>query len=163
MKTHHFSLFVAVLLISTSAFAQSAAQKSFEQLKGLAGSWEGTLDGQTMHVSLRVTSKGNALMHEMRGEGPDDPITVFHLDGDRLLLTHYCTAGNQPRMQATASPDRKTLAFDFVDATNLAAHANHMQRLVIRVLSRDHHVEEWTFLENGKETTDRLDVHRLKS
>src|SRR5579862_942377 len=108
MKTHRISLFLAMLLISTACLAQSAAQKSFEQLKALAGSWEGNLDGQTLHVSLRVTSTGNALLHEMKSAGQDDPITLFHLDGDRLLLTHYCDAGNQPRMLATISPDGKT-------------------------------------------------------
>jgi hypothetical protein len=98
MKTRRIRVLLALLLISTAALGQSIAQKSFEQLKALAGSWEGTIDGQPLHVSLRVTSMGNALLHEMRGTGPDDPITLFHLDGDRLLLTHYCDAGNQPRM-----------------------------------------------------------------
>src|ERR1700761_319403 len=119
MRMRRLILTLALLLLSTAAFAQSAAQTSFEQLKALAGSWEGTFDGQPMHVTLRVTSKGNALMHEMRGPGPDDPITMFHLDGQRLLLTHYCDAGNQPRMAATISPDGKTIVFDFLEATNL--------------------------------------------
>ena len=164
MKTHHFSLFFAVLSISTSAFAQSAAQKSFEQLKGLAGSWEGTLDGQTMHVSLRVTSKGNALMHEMRGEGPDDPITVFHLDGDRLLLTHYCDAGNQPRMVATISPDGKSIVFDFVEATNLlSSQMGHMQRVTFTFIDSDHHTEKWEFaMTDGKQMGGLLDLKRAK-
>jgi hypothetical protein len=164
MKTHRFSVFVAVLLISTSAFAQSAAQKSFEQLKALAGSWEGTLEGQTMHVSLRVTSKGNALMHEMRGEGPDDPITVFHLDGDRLLLTHYCDAGNQPRMVATISPDGKSIVFDFVEATNLlSSQMGHMQRVTFTFIDPDHHTEKWEFaMTDGKQMGGMLDLKRAK-
>src|SRR4051794_5997192 len=104
MKTRRLTLALVLLFLSTAAFAQSAAQKSFDQLKTLEGSWEGTFEGQPMQVTLRVTSNGNALMHEMRGAGPDDPITMLHLDGDRLLLTHYCDAGNQPRMVATISP-----------------------------------------------------------
>src|SRR5271169_6764690 len=114
MNTRRFTLPFALLLLSTAALAQSSAQKSFEQLKALAGSWEGAMDGQPLHVSLRVTSMGNALLHEMKGAGPDDPITLFHLDGDRLLLTHYCDAGNQPRMVATISPDGKTIVFNFI-------------------------------------------------
>jgi hypothetical protein len=164
MKTRRFSLLFAVLLISTSAFAQTAAQKSFEQLKGLAGAWEGTLGGETMHVSLRVTSKGNALMHEMRGSGPDDPITLFHLDGERLLLTHYCDAGNQPRMVATISPDGKEIVFNFLEATNLlSSQMGHMQRVTFTFIDPDHHTEKWEFaMTDGKQMGGLLDLKRTK-
>jgi hypothetical protein len=164
MKTRRFNLFLAVLLVSTAAFAQSAAQKSFEQLKALAGSWEGTLDGQTLQVSMRVTSKGNALLHEMRGSGPDDPITLFHLDGERLLLTHYCDAGNQPRMVATISPDGKTIVFDFVDATNLlSSQMGHMQRVTFTFIDSDHHTEKWEFaMAGGKQMGGLLDLKRVQ-
>ena len=97
-----------VILLTTVAFAQSDAQKSFDKLKSLAGPWEGRLttvpptpeaDGKLAKVSLRVTSMGNALMHEMKIEGrTDDPITMLYLDTERLMLTHYCDAGNRPRM-----------------------------------------------------------------
>src|SRR5207245_7310483 len=129
MKSHRFMLSVVLLSVvlmslSTVAFAQtmkmtdvqkSDAKKSFDQLKTLAGSWEGhvstlppraEIEGKLMQVTLRVTSMGNALMHEMTGAGrPDDPITMLYLDGDRLLLTHYCDAGNRPRMVGKMSPD----------------------------------------------------------
>ena len=164
MKTSRTSLFLVMLLISTACLAQSAAQKSFEQLKALAGSWEGNLDGQPLHVSLRVTSTGNALLHEMKGAGPDDPITLFHLDGDRLLLTHYCDAGNQPRMLATISPDGKTIVFNFVDATNLqSSQMGHMQRVTFSFIDSDHHSEKWEFaMANGKQMGGLLDLKRAK-
>jgi hypothetical protein len=164
MKTRRFSLVLAVLLVSTAAFAQSVAQKSFEQLKALAGSWDGSLDGQPLHVSLRVTSMGNALMHEMRGAGPDDPITLFHLDGDRLMLTHYCDAGNQPRMVATISPDGKEIVFNFVEATNLlSSQMGHMQRVTFTFIDSDHHTEKWEFaMADGKQMGGLLDLKRTK-
>jgi len=162
MKTRGITLPCILLLLTTGALAQSAAQKSFEQLKALAGSWEGTIDGQEMHVSLRVTSMGNALIHEMTGKGPDDPITMFHLDGDRLFLTHYCDAGNQPRMVGTASPDGKTITFDFVDATNLlSSQAGHMARVTFTFIDTDHHTEKWDFeMANGKQMGGLLDLKR---
>ena len=153
-----------LLLGSTAASAQSSAQRSFDQLKTLAGSWEGTLDGETMHVSLRVTSMGNALLHEMKGKGPDDPITMFHLDGDRLMLTHYCDAGNQPRMVATVSPDRKTIVFDFQEATNLlSTQEGHMQRVTFTFIDPDHHTEKWEFaVADGKQLGGLLDLKRTR-
>ena len=164
MKTRRFTLSLILLLISTAGLAQSAAQKSFEQLKALAGSWEGTMDGQPMHVSLRVTSRGNALMHEMKGAGPDDPITLVHLDGERLLLTHYCDAGNQPRMVATISPDGKTIVFNFLEATNLlSSQMGHMQRVTFTFIDSDHHTEKWEFaMADGKQMGGLLDLKRTK-
>lgn len=117
MKSLSFVLSLAVLSVCL-AFAQSDAhmsaaspekpesdaQRSFDKLKTLAGSWEGIVttvppeadvSGKAAHVSMRVTSSGNALMHEATSPArSDDPLTVFYLDGDRLLLTHYCDGGN---------------------------------------------------------------------
>src|SRR5438128_10066688 len=114
----------ALVLLSVVAFAQSDAQKSFDKLKTLAGSWEGrgttvpsepAIDGKLMTVTFRTTSMGNALMHEMRGAGrPDDPITMLYVDQDRLLLTHYCDAGNRPRMTGKLSADGKAIEFEFL-------------------------------------------------
>jgi hypothetical protein len=162
MKVRGVMLPLAVLLVSSAGFAQSAAQKSFEQLKSLAGSWDGTLDGQPMHVTLRVTSMGNALMHEMKGAGPDDPITMFNLDGDRLMLTHYCDAGNQPRMAAKVSPDGKTIVFDFLEATNLqSSQMGHMQRVTFTFIDANHHTEKWEFaMADGKQMGGLLDLKR---
>jgi hypothetical protein len=164
MKTHRFMLSLTMLLFCSAALAQSAAQKSFDQLKTLEGSWEASLDGQPLHVTLRVTSKGNALMHEMKGAGPDNPITMFHLDGDRLMLTHYCDAGNQPRMVATISPDGKTIVFDFVEATNLlTSQMGHMQRVTFTFIDSDHHTEKWEFaMAGGKQMGGLLDLKRSK-
>lgn len=164
MKTRGILLTLILWSLAAGALAQAPAQKAFDQLKSLAGTWEGTIDGRVMHVSLRVTSMGNALIHEMKGDGPDDPITMFHLDGDRLLLTHYCDAGNQPRMAATVSPDGKTITFDFVDATNLlSSQQGHMQRVTFTFLDPDHHTEKWEFaMANGKQMGGLIDLKRTK-
>src|SRR5215471_9094116 len=133
MKCLRFVL-VVLLSLSAVAIAQSAApsdaQKSFTQLKALAGTWKGPVTAtppqqdwgnKPVWISLRVTSRGNALVHEMKEPGTpddpnhDDPITMLYVDGDRLYLTHYCDAGNRPRMVAKTSADGKTLEFDVVD------------------------------------------------
>src|SRR5579859_1940764 len=165
MKIGRITLSAVLMLISTAALAQSDAQKSFEQLKTLAGSWEGSMDGQPLQVSLRVTSMGNTLMHEMTGAGrPDDPITTFHLDGSRLMMTHYCDAGNQPRMVGTVSPDGKTITFNFLEATNLlSSQEGHMQHVVFHLIDANHHTELWEFaMANGKQMGGLLDLRRTK-
>jgi hypothetical protein len=190
MKSLRFMLYVVLLSLSTVAFAQSAqksavapvptdAQKSFTQLKTLAGTWEASIttdppvpemgNGLIGQVSLRVTSRGNALVHEMSQAGkPDDPakydhpVTMFYLDGDRLLLTHYCDAGNRPRMAARVSPDGKTVEFDFLDVAGSTKYG-HMQHAVFTFIDANHHTEDWTFAMPGdKLMRAHLDLQRVQ-
>ena len=170
MKTHRSMFTIAVLsfatmLFATTAFAQPDAQKSFDTLKSLAGTWDGTvtatppqqdmMNGAQMQATLRVTSRGNALVHEMKDpKNPDDPtkydhpVTMLYLDNDRLLLTHYCDAGNRPRMAARVSPDGKKIEFDFLDVAGSVADG-HMNHAVFTVIDANHHTEDWTYLMPG--------------
>jgi hypothetical protein len=147
---------------------QSPAQPAFDQLKTLAGHWTGNvaMEGQQipLDVTLRVTSMGNTLMHEMKGPSPDDPITMFTIDGDKLVLTHYCDAGNQPHMVGTVSPDGKTYTYDFVSAANLLpTQHGHMQHVVFTLIDPDHHTEKWEFaMADGKTMGGVIDLHRAK-
>ncbi len=146
MKTVRVALPVVLLVLATAALAQSDAQKSFDQMKTLAGTWEGHItavpadpqvDGKTIQLTLRVTSMGNAIMHEMKVEGrPDDPITMFYLDGDRLMLTHYCDAGNRPRMTGKATADGKAVDFEFLDVAGSTQYGHMHQRIPLHSESR---------------------------
>lgn len=162
MKPVRIAITLLFVLATTAAFAASGAQKSFEELKSLNGSWEGkTASGEPVLIDYRVTSNGSALMSEIKGK--EDMISMFNLDGGRLLLTHYCSAGNQPRMVASASPDGKTITFDFLDATNLASpDAGHMNRVVLSILDANHHTEEWIYNDHGKEMKEAFDLWRKK-
>jgi hypothetical protein len=178
MKSVRFMLPIALMALTTVALAQSNAQKSdaeksFDKLKMLAGSWEGhvtattppqgDIEGKTVHATLRVTSMGHAIVHEMTGEGrPDDPITMLYLDGDRLLLTHYCDAGNRPRMVGKSSPDGNTVEFDFLDVAGSTEYG-HMQHAVFTYVDANHHSEDWTFLLPGdKSMHAHMDLERTK-
>jgi hypothetical protein len=162
MKSRYISISLLIVLAASYAFAGSAANISFEQLKSLDGSWEGKgSNGEPVQVSYKVTSNGSALMSEIKGK--EDMISMFNLDGDRLLMTHYCAVGNQPRMVASPSPDGKTITFHFLDVTNLATpDAAHMNRLVISMAEANHHTEEWVYNDHGKEMKEVFDLWRKK-
>lgn len=138
--------------------APSDSQKAFDTLKTLAGSWVGRLttfpaepsvDGNFAQFSLRVTSLGNAFVHEMSISGrADHPLTMFYRDADRLLLTHYCDAGNRPRMVATLSPDGKTLNFEFLDLAG-GNEYGHMHHATFTFIDENHHTEDWTYMVPG--------------
>lgn len=116
-----------------------------------------------MQVMLRATSMGNALMHEARSAArPDDPVTMFYLDGDRLLLTHYCNAGNRPRMTGTMTPDGKTLEFQFLDIAG-GTQYGHMDHAVFTFIDANHHIEDWTYIKPGdKSVHAHFDLVRSK-
>jgi hypothetical protein len=69
-------------------------------------------------ITWQLISGGSVLMESMEEESI---VTMYHVDKDRLMLTHYCSAHNQPRMEGQVSDDGKTFTFDFLDATNLPA------------------------------------------
>lgn len=151
------------LIFSASfVFADSDAHKSFALLKGMEGTWEGkSSDGRPVQVTFRMTAGGSALMSEIHGNGPENMITMFHMDGDRLLITHYCGAGNQPRMKVIAS-DPKSVSFEFFDGTNIGPGDAHMQHVTFIQTDTDHHVEEWGFLDHGKEMKTVFTLKRVK-
>lgn len=196
MKSPRFALSIvlmsALMSLSAVAFAQSDAhahkavdnpapmsdaQKSFDTIKALAGTWTAKLtldpplpemdDKVPGEISMRVTSRGNALVHEMYAVGvPDDPtrydhpLTMLYLDGDRLTLVHYCDAGNRPRMVARPSPDGKTVEFDFVDISG-GTQRGHMHHAVFTVIDANHHTEDWTYMMPGdKPMHAHFDLHR---
>ncbi len=77
--------------------------------------------------------------------------------------THYCSAHNQPRFRAVAGSDPNVILFEFKDATNLATpDAPHMDHVKFTIIDADHHIEEWSYLDNGKIATGRFDFRRKK-
>jgi hypothetical protein len=159
---------------SSVAPAPSEAQKSFTTLKSLAGEWEGPvtvpdapeMSGAKMHASLRVTSRGNALVHEFQEAGTpldatkyDHPVTMLYVDGDQLTLVHYCDAGNRPRMTGKMSPDGKTIEFEFKDISGNPDY--HMHHSVFTVIDANHHTEDWTFMMKDKPIHAHFDLHRI--
>ena len=155
-------LLLFVLMSAAAAVAQSDAQKAFNTIKNMSGTWVfQASDGKSTDVNFKTVSAGSAVMSEIQVPN-EDMISMFHLDGpNKLLLTHYCTAGNQPRMVATLSQNGKVLTFNFVDATNLeTSDAAHMTRVVFTLVDDNHHTEEWTFVDHGKERKELFDLHR---
>jgi hypothetical protein len=180
MKSLGFTRTLVLMLLSAVAFGQSDAQKSFDQMKSLAGEWEGVVsavppsemvpDGTKLHVTMRITSRGNALVHEMQAPGTpldptkyDHPLTMIYLNNDQLNLVHYCDAGNRPHMTARKSADGKTVEFDFVDLSG-GNEYGHMYHAVFTTIDDNHHTEDWTFLMPGdKPMHAHMDLVRAKN
>jgi hypothetical protein len=85
------------------------------------------------------------------------------VDAGRLLLTHYCDADNRPRMIGKASPDGKTVEFDFMDISGNLQYG-HMHHAVFTFIDENHHIEDWTFTtpDNGS-VRAHFDLQRATS
>jgi len=188
MKSLRMVLVAGLISFPSLALAQSAApapratdgQRIFAAMKSLAGTWVGAVAtipavstptlGDSMGVTLRVTSRGNALVHEMGGlnvpqDDPakyDHPVTMMYLDeSGELTLLHYCDAGNRPRMTARISEDGKVIDFDFVDISGKYDRTGHMQHVRFTMIDSDHHVEDWGYLmPNNKLMTGHFELRR---
>jgi hypothetical protein len=151
---------VAVVVAALAAYPTGSfagAPEAFEQLKMLAGEWEADLPGfGKINSSVRVVSGGKAV-EETIGTPAENELSVYTLNNDRILLTHFCAMtadGHQVRLQTSplaSAPDR--LDFDFESAINLHDKmAPHMRRVVMHLSDHDHYSAKWTKTENGKET-----------
>jgi hypothetical protein len=185
MKSLASILCVVLMSFSTVALAQtdaqptalapSEAQESFAAVKALAGEWEGVVQiaempeiTPRMHVSIRVTSRGNVVVHEFQEAGTlldatkfDHPVTMFYVDEDGLNLVHYCDAGNRPRMIGTRSEDGKTFDFELQEIGGDPTY--HMHHIVFKIIDADHHSEEFTFMMGDKPMHARFDLTRTES
>lgn len=135
------------------AHADTSSLKPFAQL---VGEWvgKGNHDGKEMdvHVIYKVTSAGSAVVETLFPGTDHEMITVIHPDGDSLLLTHYCSHGNQPQMRAKPKAGDTRIAFDFVKATNLKSDKDsYMRSVTYTIADKDTLKAEWTNYNEGKE------------
>jgi len=137
----------------------------FEKMKPLVGNWQGTSeDGKPVRISYTLASDGSVLVEKIESGTEKEMVTVYHPDGDRLLMTHYCSLHNQPRMRAeAATAESGKLIFDFVDATNMSSpDAMHMHRLAVTFEGKDRFAQEWTWKSGEKEGTVVFRLERKK-
>lgn len=156
-------LFLVLVAIATSCLAASKSQPEFDKIKSLAGNWEGKgTAGNPVQINYRVVSGGTAVVESILEKPEAEMITVYYLDGDRLMLTHYCMANNQPRMRADApASNPATIKFSFVDATNLSSPDDgHMDAHSIEWKDADHVNQHWTWRQKGGQKVETFELHR---
>ena len=171
-------LAILIILVATAAVAlpqqmpmpktsgpQSDAQKAFEKLKTLAGSWQGTVMDIPITFTIRAASSGTAILHEGDTSGggpPKHEVTMFYVEADRLLATHYCDAGNRSRWEGKMSPDGKAIEFSFLDIAG-PTRGGYLKDMVIIMIDADHHIVAFTFvMPDGKPIQLRGEFQRTK-
>jgi hypothetical protein len=156
-----FAVLVAVIAPGLASAADT--NPAWDKMKSLVGTWQGTAEGRPVSVTYTLVSNGTSLMESLTGDHDTNMITMYAPDGGSILATHYCAAGNQPRMRAKApAGDVKSLDFQFVDATNTGAAPELMKRLVVTFQDPNHFTQSWTSSTEGKEQTTDFVYSRKK-
>jgi len=133
---------------TTSKPAPSDAQKAFDQMKTMAGSWQGTILNIPINVTIRLASSGTAILHEATTDGgrpPNHEITMFYIESDRLLATHFCDGDNRARFEGKLSADGKTSEFNFLDVTG-NTKGGLVKRMAFTMIDANKQVVEFTFI-----------------
>lgn len=136
---------------------------ALEKLKALAGDWvevePKTAPAGAVAESYRVTGAGSALVSTLAGGTPYEMVSVYHRDGNDLVMTHYCAAQNQPRLRAKTATGN-VVAMEFDGGTNLdPARDVHIHAVRIEILGPDEIRETWIGWKGGKPEEPPLTLH----
>ncbi len=139
-----------------AATAKDPMDQVFERLKKLSGEWELAKPSELapkgkVASRYRLTAGDSAVAETIFPDTNMEMLSVYHRDGEQLVMTHYCCAGNQPRMRAKIGKDKDEVIFEFTGGGNLdPAKDPHIHGGVIRFVDADHIHSEWEFHVNGK-------------
>jgi hypothetical protein len=152
MRTWTRLAVLAILVAASAGAREDSPHPALEKLKALEGLWVGPAvwdqggekGNVQFEVSYKVTSAGKTVVETMMPGTPGEMITVYHLDGEDLVLVHYCTSGNQPRMKLVSTSDPNDLSFRCLGGTNMTEADSHMHSARLRIVDADHLRGEWS-------------------
>jgi hypothetical protein len=167
------TMMALVLAVWPGATANSAESESretsssvatFKQLTSLVGEWEAIQDGVPVKETYRLTANGSVLMSETKPADSEPMITMFTVDGDHLIATHYCVARNQPQMVTSIPGDLgKGVTFSLERVTGMKTPDDwHNTGLTVTLDDKDHMTQRWTYLYKGKSGTTIFHYARKK-
>jgi len=155
------ALFLLLPIIGLSA----ATPAQFDQLKALAGDWQTQLpDGRLLNITYTPISGGTAVMEVLNLPDGTNMRSIYHLNGDTLMMTHYCESGNQPRLETTSSANPNDITFSFLDATNVGSpdKSSYLYKVTFHFKDKDSFSQDITWMINGKESTNTWELVRKK-
>ncbi|MCI0417415.1 hypothetical protein L0222_32010 [bacterium] len=162
---------ISMVFLLWSVIACSETHSAFDWLKTLTGNWQGSYKwsggrsgGGEMTATYSLTANGSAVVENLI-VGADPVMTsVYHLDGDTLRMTHFCAAGNQPRLRAKKIDGvKRSVHFELVDITNLAGpKVGHVHKFEIHFKDENHINLIFTFLRDALESQEFIELSRGK-
>ena len=139
------------------------------QFRALAGEWiaaEDTPNFKQGDVVSRyeLTGGGTTLIDRLFPGAQNEMTTLYHADGEDVVLTHYCASGRQTRMRAAKpAADAALFEFAFDGGTNLdASKHSHMHSARVQLVSADELIGDWQSWSEGKPDGPPMRFHLLR-
>ncbi|MBV8706431.1 MAG: hypothetical protein JO182_05815 [Acidobacteriaceae bacterium] len=159
------TLLLAFALLLSGARAP-IADRAFTGLQRITGNWQASIGtkGAIIRLNLRTISNDSAVVETFTTPNGRETLTIFHPDGNRLLATHYCAQGNQPRLALDPNSTSTEMTFRFLDATNLQSQEEaHLVRLVIKIKDDEHFEKTEAYVHRGVEEVTVYSFTRVRS
>jgi len=164
MKFFYLLLFALSLSVISCQSASRVVQHDadlrtdlFAQVSALEGRWQGeAAEGPMQVTEFSVTSGGSVVREIMMPGEPYEMTNMYSLDGNSLLMTHYCAIGNQPRMRATSSTDGR-MVFESEGVSDLKSSDDlYMGSMTLVIKDADHAEQHWTSFKNGEVDSEMI-------
>src|SRR5262245_26933627 len=156
---------IALVLICATVAAHDTtkADAAFRQLASLVGEWQGIQDGVPIRVMYTLIGNGSALMEQVLPGDSAAMVTMFTVDSDHLIATHYCAARNQPQMVSGVPGDLHSgVTFAFVRVTGMKTPGDwHNTELTFTLEDADHITQRWRYAYKGKTGTSVFHYTRM--
>ena len=141
------ALTFGLLALPAVAEDEGIAWEAFENLKDLEGTWEGK---EGTHI-FALSANGTVVMETMFPNSPHEMINMYHLDGDDLVMTHYCAGGNQPTMKLAEGSTATDMSFEFTGGSNMDPEKdNHIHAGRVKVKENGELESSWIPYSEGK-------------
>ena len=168
-RERRLSIAVGFLIVACAvrgAEPESPSAAALGWLKGLSGTWQGRAEwsgGRTgsyeLTATYRISGNGTAVVEDLASGDIPSMTSVYHEDGSDLRMTHFCGAGNQPRLKATEiDTAKKTVRFEMVDMTGRPG--GHVGGVELRIPDADHLTILFSFVGGKAPAVERLDLTR---
>ena len=150
--------------VCAAADEGDAAGQAFADLASLVGEWKIVGSDRDFRIVFETTAGGTVLVETwMRGTAKHS-MTLYHRDGDRLIATHYCPQGNQPRLEMAPDSGGHVYRFAYFDATNLPSlDRSHQHSLALDISSKAGLLKRSeSYLADGEESFDSLTLEKIR-
>lgn len=149
---------------TTPGEPQQQLPSDFDRMKKLVGTWQ-VADNPTSspRIEFSLTARGTVLVEEWTRHKRPHSMTLYHRDGGRLIATHYCPQGNQPRLQQIDPRGTTQIRFKFLDATDLdPVKEAYLTNLAFDLRNLALLVRQETYRQNGVDEPSELRLIRVR-
>ncbi len=161
------ALYFGFFLVSQCSIVLAIEAKPnqvFEQLKELVGDWRSSKAGSATTVNYKLIANGTSLIETWTMSPTRQSMTVYTLDGKKLIATHYCPQGNAPRLQLKHTDKNAKHHFEFFDGANLQDPSGHHEHAFwVQLNSPESMTRSETYIKNSDRYNPKSDLGEVET